>query len=263
MLQDNFEIYKEKLQSIIDNYTVEIYKNNKQFSALISDLFLNDDFSRLLRIIIEKDKNFQIYQLKDSPLNDLYVNYQKVIDNLSSTTFISKETIIPAIDLLCFGLNIEINHNDNFNITPIVDNNFEIIDNILVKYNGNESFIVVPDKVTKIEKYAFYNNQSIKSITLPETVESIGDSAFEECHNLKLINIPPATKLIGEYAFNKCNSLITIDVPNSTAVISKYAFAECTSLITINIADDVIIDDFAFIGCKMLDSNSRNRLGWV
>ncbi len=54
--------------------------------------------------------------------------------------------------------------------------------------------LVIPDSVTSIGDYAFYDCSSLTSITIPDSVTSIGSSAFYGCSNLTL-----AVKL-GSYA---------------------------------------------------------------
>ncbi len=43
----------------------------------------------------------------------------------------------------------------------------------------------IPDSVTSISNYAFYNCHNLTSVTIPNSVKSIGDNAFNGCTNLK------------------------------------------------------------------------------
>ena len=49
--------------------------------------------------------------------------------------------------------------------------------------------IVIPDSVTSIRSYAFYNCKNLASITIPDSVTSIGGNAFSYCSSLASITI--------------------------------------------------------------------------
>lgn len=86
----------------------------------------------------------------------------------------------------------------------------------LSSYDKNAKNVVIPSEieglpVTSIQKFAFmkqgkifqitYSNSKMSSLVIPETVTTIGDYAFFQCKNLRELNIPASVKSIGEYAF--------------------------------------------------------------
>ena len=73
--------------------------------------------------------------------------------------------------------------------------------------------LVIPDGVTYISAYAFYNCKSFTSITIPESVTRIGNYAFQNCSNLTSVTIPESVTSIGEGALSGCSSLESITVP--------------------------------------------------
>ena len=61
--------------------------------------------------------------------------------------------------------------------------------------------IVIPDGITKINDYAFYNCSTLNSVVIPESVTSIGYLAFY-CSSLKSVTIPESVVSIGGYAYS-------------------------------------------------------------
>ena len=138
--------------------------------------------------------------------------------------------------------------------------------------------LVIPDSITSIGSYVFYNCSSLTSITIPDGVTSIGSSAFSGC-SIITANIPtnaisviPKSTLqtviinsgenIGSSAFSECSSLTSITIPNSVTSIGDYAFYNCSSLTSITIPDSVTsIGSSAFSGCRSLTSITLPFIG--
>ena len=135
------------------------------------------------------------------------------------------------------------------------NSDFQIKDGVLIKYTGTGKKAVLPDGVTSIGGYAFYDCKSLTSITIPDSVTKIGDCAFRYCTSLTSITIPNSVTSIGKYAFDDCKSLTSITIPDSVTKIGDRAFMDCTSLISITIPDSVTsIGDRAFEDCTSLTS---------
>ena len=148
--------------------------------------------------------------------------------------------------------------------------------------------LVIPNGITKIENYAFYNCKSFKSITIPNSVTSIGNSAFYGCSEPTSITvdegnkyydsrnncnaiietksntlisgckntiIPNSVTSIGGGAFYGCSGLTSITIPNSVTSIGYSAFEGCSGLTSITIPESVTsIGNSAFEGCSGLTS---------
>lgn len=137
--------------------------------------------------------------------------------------------------------------------------------------------IIIPDSVTSIGSYSFYNCNRLKYISIGKNVTYIGDNAFEGCTgklnvNCKLVE-DNYTKLpkwlegtgfseitfgenctsIGNYLFSNYNSLKCINLPPSITAIGDHSFSGCTSLININLQAGIYsIGNSSFSGCTSL-----------
>jgi len=92
----------------------------------------------------------------------------------------------------------------------------------LLNKNGTELIAVpsasgdftIPNSVTSIGSYAFYQCSGLTSITIPNSVTSIGSAAFYGCTNLAFIVLEPmAAPTIGSSAFNQISSAAVIYYP--------------------------------------------------
>lgn len=105
---------------------------------------------------------------------------------------------------------------------------FEIIDGVLLKYNGTASEVIIPDYVKVIGKESFLRNYHIKTVKLPLSVSVIEESAFKDS-TLEDIVIPDNVKEIGAYSFRHCRNLKCIEISESTS-IGTGSFDQCESL---------------------------------
>ena len=143
--------------------------------------------------------------------------------------------------------------------------------------------IIIPNSVTSIEKYAFYNTSSLNKVTLTDSITSISNFAFyvstipeidiliynltkfctiNAFENLqKSVNgrkyffngeiiqdliIPDDVIDIGNYVFCDYDKLTSVHISDSTLSIGTKAFADCVNLKSIYIGKNVnsISNDF-------------------
>ena len=99
-------------------------------------------------------------------------------------------------------------------------NDFVIEDGKLLKYNGNDNNVVIPDdgSVTSLGDDCFLGCESLESITIPESVTSLGDECFYYCTSLKSITIPKSVTSLGDGCFLGCVSLESISVAEGNTV---------------------------------------------
>ena len=137
----------------------------------------------------------------------------------------------------------------------------------------------IPNSVTTIDDYAFYNCDGLTSIDIPDSVTEIGSSAFSGCTGLTGINIPNSVTAIGGNAFNntawyknqpfgmvyagKVAYKYKGSMPSGTNMtfregtlgIAGSAFSGCTGLTGIVIPNSVTsIGDGVFESCSGLTS---------
>lgn len=149
-----------------------------------------------------------------------------------------------------------------FSITVKKDTSkkFEIEDGVLLRYNGDETEITIPDGVTAIDEDVFKDLSDVTSITMPDTVTSIGDYAFSNCKKLTSINIPNSVTSIGNYAFNNCSVLADVQLPTSLVSIGDNAFYACRKLTALKMPDGVkTIGNNAFYNCSGVTELTLNE----
>lgn len=146
-------------------------------------------------------------------------------------------------------------------------------DGYLISYLGNKKQIIVPDGVKVIGKSAFQYQYDLNKVILPDTVTVIDDYAFYNSH-LMLIDLPKNVTQIGEEAFDG-TYIETLDISNVKSIgdgafcysgIKELKFSEgmtvipdrvangCSNLKSIYIPSTVKeIGRMAFADCNKLD----------
>ena len=155
--------------------------------------------------------------------------------------------------------------------------------------------IIIPDGVTEIKSYAFYNLSSLETISIPTSVVHIGYNAFYGCENLQysdygganylgnennpyvvLVEVKNAnrvtsfdikneTKIIYTSALSYC-SIKSIVIPDSVTCIGNSAFSYCSSLTKVTIGKNLVyLNSAAFYNCFNLNeivfSQSIKKIG--
>ena len=120
---------------------------------------------------------------------------------------------------------------------------------------------VIPDDVTSIGAFSFYDCLELKHIIIPEGVNDISFCAFSNCFEIESLSVSPNNSVY--YSEGNCiieretqglilgckNSII----PNTVKSIFEFAFSGCRNLTSISIPNSVInIDENAFSCCLSL-----------
>lgn len=136
--------------------------------------------------------------------------------------------------------------------------------------------VYIPDTVTDIGAYAFWQISSLESIHLPVLLTSLSDGVLCGCTSLRTLElpagltsigtgalsgleavesltIPSGIESIGEAAFANDFSLRSLSLPWGMGEIPGWAFQNCTSLTSFSVPQSVVrIGAEAFAGCTNL-----------
>ncbi|MBE6637310.1 MAG: leucine-rich repeat domain-containing protein [Ruminococcaceae bacterium] len=80
--------------------------------------------------------------------------------------------------------------------------------------------IRVPDGVSSLNNYVFYNFEALTKITLPDSLLSIGESALSRCTSLTEIRIPDSVCSVAEDAFS--GSTHIIETENGLSYVDRW-----------------------------------------
>lgn len=142
-----------------------------------------------------------------------------------------------------------------FEGTPYLESlgDYPIIgDGVLVKYQGSETEISVPEGVRRISSRAFTSSK-IRSVSVPDSVYSVDPYAFADCTGLAEVTFSDGLVNIGDGAFSGCKSLKYVRTPESLAYLGQYAFCGDTALEHANLlGSGLTVSDNAFKDCGKL-----------
>lgn len=137
-----------------------------------------------------------------------------------------------------------------------------IIETNSFKNCTNFSTVIIPNTVTRINKYAFYGC-NMTFLTIGESVEVIEDGAFADCKSLCEIIIPDNVKMLGSIikngtissdcgVFSGCTSAKSIEIGNGVEVIGDNCFKGCSYTSNWTVGQNVLeIGNCAFYNCTI------------
>ena len=90
---------------------------------------------------------------------------------------------------------------------------------MITGYVGTDTVVVIPSKINGITVetigHTAFRYSSVTSVTIPDSVSSIRQYAFYNCGKLETIRIPVSVTSIGSYAFDDCPSSMTVTYSGS------------------------------------------------
>ena len=113
--------------------------------------------------------------------------------------------------------------------------------------------VTIPEGITYIGQYAFFDCDEITSIVIPDSVTSIGIGVFENCDKLESVTLPKGLKTIEKNTFRECTKLGNVALPETLESIGSAAFWNCDSITEVTIPETVKdLGDAAFYECASL-----------
>ncbi len=131
----------------------------------------------------------------------------------------------------------------------------EITDLAVISASKNDTEVIIPSGVTRIDDGAFNGCANLTKVTIPEGVTSLGYVCFADCTSLKNIQLPNSLKGIYKSVISGCSSLEEMVIPEGVSIIDEYAFTDCSSLKSVTIPQSVTTINYrAFNNCSSLAS---------
>ncbi len=191
----------------------------------------------------------------------------------------------------------ELNIFDYASISNFVDadklgSHFEIENNVLRHYVGNDNKLIIPDGVTKLAYPAYWSKKEFDSIVIPKTLVEISEHFFAFCKTKDIIvaednprfyskdgclidretqtlvwgyaatDIPQDASIskIGSHAFCNREDLKKITIHDNIVEIGSHAFERCKNMKCLLMSDAVRqVDSGAFCGCESLSLVSLSK----
>jgi len=289
------EIHANAFLNTKNLMNINVDRGNKEYASINGILF-DKNINTLLRY--PPGRKINIYSIPDSVTSIDYSAFEGC-SNL--------ETVIIPGSLEKIGYRI-LSDNSNLMYIEVNEKNKEFSSINGVLFDKNIKTLIfyppgrkiktysIPNSVTTIKSYAFYNCSNLETVIIPRSVNEIEFSAFEGINNLMnievdkmnekyttingilfdknintLIRYPPgktgkyslpaSLKIIGNSAFSGCSKLKRVNIPDKVEIIKDSAFLHCSNLESIHIPDSVkIIEDFTFIDCINLMSITIPKL---
>lgn len=115
--------------------------------------------------------------------------------NIENVTYIGANAFMGCLNLkdIKFSSKIDYIGSKAFNATEyfasLENEEFVVIDNVLIKYNGDKQTVTLPDNVAIIAGGAFSGNHTVEKIILSKNTSLLCNGAFDSCINLKEIDV--------------------------------------------------------------------------
>lgn len=156
------------------------------------------------------------------------------------------------------------------------DNSIELSDddydaNKIPASNTTITSVVIPEGVTEIQKYAFYNCKGLREVAIPKELKIIREYAFCSCSKLeRIVCLDTVAKtgsevMADKYKLENGKFVFNVATPQSLTgteveTIGRQAFYKCKTLDNLDLSNVYAVGDKAFDGCESLSSVNLTAL---
>ena len=221
--------------------------------------------------VIAKKKGSTIIELKVEGSNlmasvQVTVKSEFVIENRMLIAYkgLGGEVVIPDDEGILYISSYAFCLYDTDISIEITDEDYDA--NKIPAMNTSITSVIIPEGVEEIQKYAFYNCQSLRKVVLPESIKFIREYAFYNDTELKDINLEKV-QVIGREAFKNCENLeLDNEELSKVYAIGVRAFEGCNSITHVNLSALRNSGSEIFKDCKKLESavlNEHTKLAYA
>ena len=116
---------------------------------------------------------------------------------------------------------------------------FIIENGILIRYEGDETDVVIPAGFVKGIAAGVFSGRGITGVTIPGSVKRVGAEAFADCTALADVRIEAGVACIDKGAFARCTGLESMVIPAGVTELGGGILDGCTGLTALSIHESV------------------------
>ena len=134
---------------------------------------------------LQRDSEFIQENTEDGTLVKVLENKTSDNEDIKDYNYKIKASESETV-LIATGSNAKVKDSEK-ETSDISNKDFDIEGTVLIKYNGTDEKVIVPDVVEVIGKEAFKGNPYVKELILPNSVKCAESEAFAYMENLEVI----------------------------------------------------------------------------